>query len=242
MNFGNIKKNLLLLLTLSYCGNYLLSDNEVYINQVGATLNLDVEQLGSSNIIGGLDAVSGTMTAFDLNGSTMTVDINQIGSSNQFLGDIFSDDFTGFFEFTGDSNIFNIEVDPTNTYGADDGNFNIQVTGSSNEFDLDVAKNDLASGLDLDWIIQGSNNEFDFEIDYDLGTNFVDVDGSDNTVNFNADGYAEGFFYLDQTGNGRTFNITQSSTLASDWLKIISDGNSGTVCVIQNDGGTSTSC
>ena len=129
MNFGNmINKKLLLLLTLTYCGNYLLSDNEVYINQVGATLNLDVEQLGSSNIIGGLDAVSGTMTAFDLNGSTMTVDINQIGSSNQFLGDIFSDDFTGFFEFTGDSNIFNIEVDPTNTYGADDGNFNIQVT------------------------------------------------------------------------------------------------------------------
>jgi len=244
MDFGNmkLKKYILLFFALGYCGNYLLSDNEIYINQVGATLNLDAEQLGSSNIIGGLDAVSGTMTAFDLSGSTQTIDINQIGSSNQFLGDIVSDTFTGFFEFTGDSNIFKIEVDPTNTYGADNSDYNIQVTGSSNEFDLDVAKNDLASGLDLDWIIQGSNNEFDFEIDYDLGTNFVDVDGSDNTVNFNADGYAEGFFYLDQTGNGRTFNITQSSTLASDWLKIISSGNSGTVCVIQNDGGTSTSC
>ena len=121
-----------MLLTLSYCGNYLLSDNEVYINQVGATLNLDVEQLGSSNIIGGLDAVSGTMTAFDLNGSTMTVDINQIGSSNQFLGDIFSDDFTGFFEFTGDSNTFAMQTDPNNTYGADSSNVNIQVSGSSN--------------------------------------------------------------------------------------------------------------
>lgn len=236
------KKYLSLFFVLSYCGNYLLSDNEVYITQVGATLNADIEQLGSSNIIGGLDAVSGTMTQFDLNGATMTLDINQIGSSNQFLGDIFSDDFTGFFEFTGDSNIFKIEVDPTNTFGADNSNYNVQVTGSSNEFDLDVAKNDLASGLDLDWIIQGSNNVFDFEIDYDLGTNFVDVDGSDNTVNFDADGYAEGFFYLDHTGNSRTFNITQSSTLASDWLKINSTGNNGTVCVIQNDGGTSTSC
>ena len=218
------------------------TDNEVYVDQVGATFNLDIEQLGSSNIIGGATASAGSMTALDLDGGTMTLDINQIGDSNKFLGDITASTFTGFFEFDGDSNTFNIQVDPTNTYGAKSGNFNVDVTGGSNTFTLDVATNDLASTLDLDWIVQGDSNTFDFDIDYDLATNYVDVDGDSNTVNFDADGKSGGYFKLEHDGNSRTFNIDQQSELASDWLRIISNGNSGTVCVIQNDGGTSTSC
>lgn len=221
---------------------FLYADNEVYIDQSGNNANIDLEQLGSSNIIGGLDAVSGTMTALDLDGLNLTLDINQIGGSNKFLGDILGDNITGFFEFDGDSNDFTIQVDPTDTYGADDGDFNVDVTGSSNDFTLDIGTTALASTLDLDWVIQGDSNTLDFDINYDLGTSYVDIDGDSNTVNFSGSGYQSGYFYLDQTGNGRTYNITQSSTLAADWLKIISTGGSGTVCVIQNDGGTSTSC
>ena len=222
--------------------SFLWADNEIYVDQVGATFNLDIEQLGSSNIIGGANAVAGTMTALDLDGVTMTLDINQIGDSNKFLGDITSDTFTGLFDFDGDSNTFNIQVDPTNTYGADSGNLNVDVDGSSNTFTLDLATNDLASTLDLDWIIQGSSNTFDFDIDVDQATSYVDVDGDSNSVTYDGDGYTGAYFYLDQTGNSRSFNIEQQSTLASDWLKILSNGNNGTVCVIQNDGGTSTSC
>ena len=221
---------------------FLYADNEIYIDQSGNNANIDLEQLGSSNIIGGTDAVAGTMTALDLDGLNLTLDINQIGSSNQFLGDILGDNITGFFEFDGDSNVFDIQVDPTDTYGADSGDYNVDVTGSSNEFTLDVATNALASTLDLDWIINGDSNTLDFGIDYDLGTSYVDIDGDSNTVTFDGSGYQSGYFYLDQTGNGRTYNITQSSTLASDWLKIISNGNNGTVCIVQNDGGTSTGC
>lgn len=221
---------------------FLYADNEVYIDQSGNNANIDVEQLGSSNIIGGLNAATGNMTPLDLDGLNLTLDINQIGSSNKFLGDILADGITGFFEFDGDSNDFTIQVDPTDTYGADDGDFNVDVTGSSNDFTLDIGTTALASTLDLDWVIQGDSNTLDFDINYDLGTSYVDIDGDSNTVNFSGSGKQGGYFYLDQTGNGRTYNITQSSTLAADWLKIISTGGSGTVCVIQNDGGTSTSC
>ena len=229
-------------LMLFVVSGFLFADNEVYVDQVGATLNLDIEQLGSNNIIGGADAVAGSMTALDLDGTTMTLDVNQIGDSNKFLGDITADTFTGFFEFDGDSNVFDIQVDPTNTYGADSGNFNVDVTGGSNTFELNVATADLAGTLDLDWIIQGDSNDLTFNIDYDGATNYVDIDGDSNTVNFDADGYSGGYFYLDQTGNSRTFNIEQQSTLASDWLQINSSGNNGTICVKQNDGGTTTSC
>jgi len=219
-----------------------VADNEIYINQSGATANLDLEQIGSSNIIGGTSATSGSMTPLDLDGGTMTLDINQIGDSNKFLGDITADNFTGLFEFDGSSNTFNIQVDPNNTYGADGSNLNIDVTGSSNTFNYDQATADLASTLDLDWIIQGDSNTFTIDIDYDLATNYIDVDGDSNTLTLDADGADGGYFYLDQTGNSRTFNIQQQSTLANDWLRIDSTGNGGTVCVIQNDGGTSLGC
>jgi len=218
------------------------ADNEIYVDQSGATANIDLEQLGNSNIIGGLQSVAGTLTALDLDGLNLTLDINQIGDSNKFLGDILGDNITGFFEFDGDNNNFTIQGDPTNTYGIDSSDFNVDVTGSSNNFTLDVGTTALAGTLDLDWIINGDSNTFDFDINYDGATNYVDVDGDSNTVNFTGSGYADGYFYLDHTGNSRTFNIIQSSTLVSDWLQINSTGNNGTICVTQNDGGTTTSC
>ena len=219
-----------------------VADNEIYVTQSGATSSIDLEQLGSSNLIGGLNSTSGSLTAFDLDGTTMTLDINQIGSSNTFLGDIYADTITGFFEFSGDSNAFTIQIDPENTYGADNSNWNVQVTGDSNTFTLNQAINDLASSADLDWLIQGSNNTITYDLDIASATSYLDIDGDDNTLTYDGDGYSGGYFYLDHTGGSRTFNITQQSTLAVDWLKIISNGSNGTICINQSDGGTSTSC
>ena len=218
------------------------ADNEIYVEQSGATANLDLEQLGSANIIGGLNSVAGTLTPLDLDGTSMTLDINQIGSTNSFLGDITADNFTGFFEFDGSSNDFTIQVDPTNTYGADGSDVNVDVTGTSNTFTLDLATSSMSSNTDLDWIINGDSNTINADIDYDGATNYMDIDGDSNTVNFDGQGYAGGYFYLDQTGNSRTFNINQMSTLDNDWLKILSTGSNGTICVIQNDGGSSVGC
>ena len=218
------------------------ADNEIYVSQAGANANIDLEQLGSSNIIGGLDSVAGTLTPLDLDGINLTLDINQIGNSNSFLGDIYGDNVTGFFEFDGDSNSFTIQADPNNTFGVSSSNYNVDVTGSSNTFTLDTGTSALSDTLDLDWIVQGDSNTFDFDINYDGATNYVDVDGDSNTVNFTGSGYAGGYFYLDQTGSSRTFDITQSSTLAADWLKILSTGSSGSVCIVQDDSGAATSC
>lgn len=218
------------------------ADNEIQIDQTGGTLNADIEQLGSGNLIGGSDATAGDMTALDLDGATMTIDINQIGDSNLFKGDITSDTFTGFFNFDGNSNIFDIQVDPTNTYGADNSDLNIQVSGSSNDLSLDQATTSMTSALDLDWIIQGDSNIIDADIDVDLSTNYMDIDGNSNQLTFDSSGYQGGYFYIDHTGNSRNFSINQQSTLDNDWLRVFSNGDNGTFCINQNDGGTSTSC
>ena len=190
------------------------ADNEIYIDQSGATANIDLEQLGSGNIIGGLNSAAGSLTALDLDGLSLTLDINQLGDTNKFLGDILGDSITGFFEFDGDSNTFTIQGDPTDTYGIDSSDYNVDVTGSTNTFTLDHGTSALAATLDLDWIINGDGNTFDFDINYDGATNYVDVDGDSNTLNFTGSGYAGGYFYLDQTGNSIIKLLPNSSKVA----------------------------
>lgn len=235
----------LLLLLLSFG---LMADNEIYVDQTGNNVNIDIEQLGSSNLIGGTDAVSGTMTAAVLNGGTWTFDINQIGSSNKFLTDgIYGDNFTGFFEFDGDSNEFEFSMDTTGLNTADFADINVDVTGSSNAFDWDIAQSSGASYLDLDFILDGDSSDITFDIDSDYYTAYIDIFGDSNTMTLLKSGYGSsssdgGYFYLDLDGSTNTIEIEQKSTLAADWLKIESNASNSNICVIQSDGGTSTSC
>ena len=226
----------------------LYADNEIYIDQTGNNASIDIEQLGSNNIIGGDDATAGSMTKAILNGTTMVLDINQIGSSNKFLTDgILGDNFTGFFEFDGDSNEWDFSMDTTGLNTADGNNINIDVTGSLNIADIDIAEDDAANFLDIDWIIDGDSNEATVDIDVDYATMYMDILGDSNDLTFIQSGYGASssdakYFYLDLEGSNNTAVIKQQSTLAADWLKIESNASNSNICVIQNDGGTSTSC
>ena len=240
-------KNQLIILLAVFCMVVTAADNEIYLDQSGTGANIDLEQLGISNLIAGLSSSAGSLNPFDIDGTGMTLDINMIGATNKFLGDIWADSFTGIYNFTGSTNSFTIQIDPTNTYGADSSNQNVAVTGAGNTFTLNQATSALAATLDLDWIIQGSNNTITSNINIDGATNYVDIDGSDNTLNYTGTGVSAssgGFFYLDHTGGSRAFNIQQLSTQDNDWLKIISVGGnaSSTICVIQNDQGTAVGC
>ena len=235
----------LLLLLLSFG---LMADNEIYIDQAGNNVNIDLEQLGSGNMIGGLNSTSGSMVKAILNGGTWTFDINQIGSSNKFLTDgIYGDNFTGFFEFDGDSNDFEFSMDTTGLNSADFVDINFDVTGGSNTFDWDIAESSGTDYLDLDFILDGDSNDFTFDIDSDYYTAYIDIFGDSNTMTLTKSGYGAsstdgGYFYLDLNGSTNTIEIEQKSTLAADWLKIESDASNSNICVVQSDGGTTTSC
>jgi hypothetical protein len=226
----------------------LYADNEIYIDQTGNNASIDIEQLGSTNLIGDTDAVAGTMTAAVLNGTSMTLDINQIGSSNKFLTDgIFGSSLIGFFEFDGDSNTFEFSMDTTGLNTADSNDINIDITGSLNMTDIDIAEVSGASYLDIDWIIDGDSNDSEVDLDADYATMYMDIFGDSNDLTFTQSGYGASssdakYFYLDLDGSNNTAVIKQQSTLAADWLKIESDASNSNICVIQNDGGTTTSC
>ena len=226
----------------------LFADNEIYIDQTGDNASIDIEQLGSTNIIGGVDAVAGTMTAAVLNGGTMTLDINQIGSSNKFLTDgIYGTNFTGFFEFDGDSNEWDFSMDTSGLNTADSNDINIDVSGSFNLADIDIAEVSGASFLDIDWIITGDSNDAEVDIDADYAKMYMDIFGDSNDLTFIQSGYGASssdrkYFSLDLDGSNNTAVIKQQSTLAADWLTIESNASNSNICIIQNDGGTTTSC
>jgi len=226
----------------------LYADNEIYVDQTGDNAAIDIEQLGSNNLIGDTDATAGSMTAAVLNGSGMTLDINQIGSSNKFLTDgIFGTNFTGFFEFDGDSNEFEFSMDTTGLNTADSNDINIDITGSLNMADIDIAEVSGASYLDIDWIVDGDSNDATVDIDADYATMTMDILGDTNTLTFIQSGYGNSssdakYFNLNLDGSNNTMTVKQQSTLASDWLTISSDASNSNICIIQNDGGTTTSC
>ena len=107
----------------------LTDENAIYVQQSGDNANIDLEQVsGTSNIIGGSESEAGDLTALILSGSSMTLDINQIGASNIFRSDsITGDNFTGFFEFDGNSNQFDITMNSTGLISADFINANVDV-------------------------------------------------------------------------------------------------------------------
>jgi hypothetical protein len=129
-DIGNMKNKILFsLLVIGISSSLVYGDNEVYVDQSGNNASIDLEQLGSNNLIGGTQAVSGTMTFLDLDGVTMALDINQIGSSNIFRSDaIDGDNFTGFFEYDGDSNVWDLLVNSSGLIASDYINMNIDVT------------------------------------------------------------------------------------------------------------------
>ena len=120
-------------------------------------------------------------------------------------------------------------------------------SGSSNTADLDFGEDSDVSYLDLDWIITGDSNQIELDLDSAYATNYMDILGDSNELTFTGSGYGSSandaaYFYLDLEGDSNVMSITQSSTLARDWLKIESNTSNSNICIVQNDGGTSTSC
>ena len=110
-------------------------------------------------------------------------------------------------------------------------------------------------GLQIECFITGDqyarrlhdSNDFTIDINSDYYTNYIDLVGDSNTLTLDKSGYGAsatdgGYFYLDLTGSSNTIDVEQNSTLARDWIKIESNASNSNICIIQSDGGTSTSC
>lgn len=220
------------------------ADNAVYIDQVGSGVDIDVTQDGSGNVVGDNDSDDTKML---IDGDDVTISIDAVGDTNKVLGNIVGDDINFDLDISGDTNTLNLSVDPTNTFGASNGDYVISITGGNNTADLDVGTNDAAGNLDLDWAIDGDFNTADVEIDVGSATSDIDWTGDNNELTIDVDGYDGHKHTILGSGSYNELTIDQQSTLQVDELEIELDGSGtsttpSTLCISQSDSGTATGC
>ena len=224
------------------------ADNEIYIDQVGGTSTIVIEQDGSGNIVGGDAAqlAAGAPSKFLLNGDNINFNTVFSGSSNKLFGGIYGDGTVLDLDVTGSSNTLTFEVDPDNVYGAGGGDFQIDISGGNNTIDWGFGRNDAAADADVDIILDGDFNTANISVDVsDVVLNW-DFATSNSTLDYTATGYDGHSATITGDGDYMNLDLIQSSTLSADSIEIEFDGNgtsasNNVICIQQSDSGTATS-
>ena len=199
--------------------------NDIYIEQVGDTLDLDITQDGQDNVIGT------STTDVNLDGDTMTFAITQTGSYNTIAADIQGNTYTGTWAFTGDSNAVDLSCDSTSGTNCENITLNITATGDSNTFDFNVGDVSDADGSTISFTVTGDGNVIESDIDGKsaaltvvmnnsastatggASSGLLSSSGAGNVVDINVDGDGDSAGHtinLDVTGGGSSYTITQS--------------------------------
>lgn len=217
--------------------------NEIYIEQVGDTLDLDITQDGTDNEFG-----DGTADAI-LTGDDMTFAITQTGNTNKIDATIKGNDYTGTWVFTGSNNEVDLTCAKAGGTNCEDVTVNITTTGDDNTFDIFIGENADAEDLTASFTVTGDNNIFINNIDGESVNLVVTMDNSASnvatsansdegnkiTIDVDGNGNANGHeILLDITGGGGTIDITQSG-VGDNKVDLDMTGESFDVDISQTD-------
>lgn len=222
--------------------------NEIYIDQVGDNLDLDITQDGSNNQFGD------STTVVDLDGDDMTFSITQTGNNNDIAAVINGNSYTGTWAFTGDYNVVDLTCDSGGT-NCENVTLNITTTGDSNDYTFAIGGTSDADGATIAFTVTGDNSIANTTIDGKSVALTVVVDNSASLstatpiaggstagtggnaidIDISGDGDSAGHTVdLDITGGGGSFVINQSgindNTISADF-----SGDGADVDITQSD-------
>lgn len=184
--------------------------NEIYIDQVGDSLDLDITQTGSGNEVGD------TTTDLTLDGDSMTFAITQTGDNNKIDAVIKGNNYSGTWTFSGDGNEVDLTCDATAGVNCEDVTVNITV-GSSASSDDNIFQIYLGESSDVENMVAA------FTVDGDGNVIDVASDSADSDITVSVDNRA--------TGSTATY---------TDLVTSLSTGEGGNyVDIDQSEGGTS---
>ena len=201
--------------------------NEIYIEQIGDNLDLDITQDGQNNEFG--DSTTDAL----LDGDDMTFAITQTGNTNTIDAKIKGNNYTGTWQFTGNSNNVDLTCDNTSGVNCETVTLNITATGSTNIFDVFIGESADAQNLIANFTVTGDGNVLQTEVDGEdavvtvvlnnssslSSTTLTDQTSGNSTqaggnlvdIDISGDGDSAGHkVILDVTGGGSSYNITQS--------------------------------
>ena len=217
--------------------------NDIYISQVGDTLDLDITQDGSNNEFGD------STTSVALNGAGMTFAITQTGNNNDIAAVINGADYTGTWVFTGNNNTVDLKCSSASAGNCETVTLNITTTGDDNTFDFDIGETADADSSTISFTVTGDDNIINAAVDGEsaaitvvsnnstsLSTNSTAGDaGNEFTFNVDGDGDTVGHtINLTTTGGGSFYNITQSG-IGDNTVSATFTGDSQDVDITQSD-------
>lgn len=182
--------------------------NDIYIDQVGDSLDLDIVQDGQNNKIGT------ALVDADFDGDNMTFSITQTGNTNEITADIQGNTYTGTWAFTGNSNTVDLLCDSSANGNCETVTLNITTTGDSNAYTINIGETGDAENATIAFTVTGDNSVINTDVD---GTNSditVVMNNSASLATTSANSDEGNQLDLTQTGNGDslghsiTLNIT----------------------------------
>ena len=192
--------------------------NEIYITQVGDSLDLDITQDGSGNDFG--DSTTDVL----LNGDDMTFAITQTGNNNDIAAVIKGANYTGTWTFTGSTNTVDLKCSSASAGNCETVTLNITTTGDDNTYDFDIGESADADATSISFTVTGDDNIVNAVVDGEsaaitvvsnnstsLSTNSTAGDaGNEFTFDIDGDGSTNGHTVnLTVTGGGSFYDITQ---------------------------------
>ncbi len=201
--------------------------NEIFIDQVGDSLDLDITQDGQNNEFGD------SQTDVTLEGDDMTFAITQTGDTNIINAVVKGNTYTGTWTFTGNDNRVDLLCSSTSTGNCETVTLNITTLGDDNFFEIKIGETASADSSIVEFDIDGDGNVLQATVDGKSAKIDVTIDNSatsssatitdSNTsnstlaggnlidINQSGDGDINGHtVILDITGGGSHFDITQS--------------------------------
>jgi hypothetical protein len=208
----------ILFVAIMFFGSPALS-NDIYIQQSGDGLDLDIIQDGQNNVIG----TSGTNA--NLSGDDMTFSITQTGNTNTIAANIKGDTYTGTWVFTGDSNSVDLLCSSAAAGDCDTVTLNITTTGDANTFDFDIGETLGADSSTVSFTVTGDNNIITSSIDGQSAALTVDINNSLSTSTNSAAGDEGVALTTSQSGDG---------DIAGHTITLDVDGGGGTIDITQS--------
>lgn len=210
--------------------------NEIYVQQIGDNLDLDITQDGTDNVAGT------AQQAMILTGDDMTFDIDQVGDNNVIAAQINGNTYTGTINLTGNNNSVDLMCDSVNAVTCETVTADVTVNGNGADIDIRIGETADASNLVASLAVDGDANVVDVEVDGTNADATVVIDNSTslaggNTVNIDIDGDGDvngHSLNLDVTGGGGVYNITQSG-INDNTVDATFAGDNATVDIIQSD-------
>ena len=201
--------------------------NKIFIDQAGATPNINITQTGTANKLG-----SSELLPFIFRGNLQTFVSIQTGLSNTLTGSIYGDTvgITTTIQQIGNTNLVNFNCGKGTDASCGGSTFNWYFSGNSNTLYYNGGGANQNSAINSD----GNNNSFNFLIQAPNAAQNIRLVGSTNTFNLTqtGGGGAGNSFAVNLVGSGNTFNASQTGAI-DNVISIKSAGSNGTYNIIQ---------